>query len=385
MANLIEDVNNLSLWKSTTMKKHDVYVCMPPIGTSWSNKLTGVSGVTNSQSRFLLSDYVGDQYCISAVQLAENYRFIDGFDINKKSLSAHMINNVIDWMHLEAKTAKNYWVFYIESKKYGVSKIANCLLHTVYGDVVANKSGIKHGSGDFLVCSDLNGRPNFSDVRLVNGNLFSLEYDMRSFQGFIRDNWNIDKIVEPKSILNIEERFTVDELKRKYSNHLEILAILILQSLYLHTLQEMDSEEVVEKILKGSQMKYGTISDMTSSNLVSCGNGLLLLRPNLKIYIRVGISKSARVAINFQVYNNSKLVNNVIISNDSLLCTQALNEILLQYDKYKRNIDKFMTFIDNSVINSENIRLLQYRIQGSHIEDLILRCLKYFKIVLKSY
>lgn len=52
-------------------------------------------------------------------------------------------------------------------------------VHTAWGDVLyANRAGVPHGNGDFLVCSSVNGEPDFSDVWVVNGATFPVTYDV---------------------------------------------------------------------------------------------------------------------------------------------------------------------------------------------------------------
>lgn len=382
MASLVNDVNTLSCWKSTVMKKHEVYVCMPPLGTHWKNKLSGVSGVTTAEKRFILLDLFGDKHNIGAIELARNYKFLDGTPITKETLNAHRLYNIIDWMHLESKSTENYWAFYIDIKKYGVSKTANSLVHTIYGDVLANNIGIKHGGGDFLVCADVNGRPDFMNVKLINGNLFSYQYDMRSFPGFIKDDIKIEKMSEPKSILNEDEVskvYTVDYLKQTYGHILELLAITILQSLYLQVLQEEDDNELVDKLLTTSQMKYGTVSDVTSSSIASCGSGGIFLQSGVKLYIRVCILKNSKLAISLQIYSKSKLIKNYLISNNMSLCLQSLNDIMYNKDIYKRNIDKFMSYLDTSKITSTNIRSLKYHLGSESIDKLVGMAMQTYK------
>lgn len=48
---------------------------------------------------------------------------------------------------------------------------------TAWGDVlIANRPGVPHGNGDFLVCGEKNGRPDLSDVWVVNGKVFATTY-----------------------------------------------------------------------------------------------------------------------------------------------------------------------------------------------------------------
>ncbi len=52
---------------------------------------------------------------------------------------------------------------------------------TAWGDkLIANRPGVEHGKGDYLVCSaDEKGKPNLKDMWVVNGNIFPNTYDMQ--------------------------------------------------------------------------------------------------------------------------------------------------------------------------------------------------------------
>ena len=54
---------------------------------------------------------------------------------------------------------------------------------TAWGDtLLANRPGVPHGRGDFLVCNaDEMGNPALNDTWVVNGNVFSTTYAMNSF------------------------------------------------------------------------------------------------------------------------------------------------------------------------------------------------------------
>ncbi|QQO10254.1 hypothetical protein [Breznakiella homolactica] len=53
-------------------------------------------------------------------------------------------------------------------------------IHTAWGDVlIANRPEVPHGVGDYLVCREgSDGKPDFSDVWVVNGVTFPHTYDM---------------------------------------------------------------------------------------------------------------------------------------------------------------------------------------------------------------
>lgn len=49
---------------------------------------------------------------------------------------------------------------------------------TAWGDTLyANRTGVPHGNGDYLVCRNVDGKPDLSDVWVVNGAVFGQTYD----------------------------------------------------------------------------------------------------------------------------------------------------------------------------------------------------------------
>ena len=49
--------------------------------------------------------------------------------------------------------------------------------------MLANRAGVSHGYGDYLVCADIQGMPNMNDVWVVNGEVFPRTYNMSAFKG----------------------------------------------------------------------------------------------------------------------------------------------------------------------------------------------------------
>ncbi len=54
------------------------------------------------------------------------------------------------------------------------------VVNTAWGDVLhVNRAGVSHGAGDYLVCAvGEDGKPDLSDVWVVNGEQFVVNYDM---------------------------------------------------------------------------------------------------------------------------------------------------------------------------------------------------------------
>ena len=52
-------------------------------------------------------------------------------------------------------------------------------VNTAWGDVLhVNDPAAEHGYGDYLVCPNVDGKPDFSDVWVVNGAIFGSTYDV---------------------------------------------------------------------------------------------------------------------------------------------------------------------------------------------------------------
>ena len=82
----------------------------------------------------------------------------------------------VDWFKIETRsdTVINWALFVPKNQKLAVP--------TSWGDVLtANRSGVPHGLGDYLLCSDGGNMPNLSDMWIVNGAIFPSTYDMRAF------------------------------------------------------------------------------------------------------------------------------------------------------------------------------------------------------------
>lgn len=194
--NIMIEIGNPKNWKRTTKKNYDVYVCKPSKGTSVTNKLEGVTYVTDANKQFIISGTVGEQWVIDVNKLVKTYCFMDGTQITASALSKKVdIDGNIDWMHLKTLPGggNQNWAFHLPND------IKDFPVQTSWGDtLIANKKGQKHGNGDFLVCSDMGGQPNFNDVWVVNGEVFPTTYDMRAFPGLGGDRIKAETPVPTK-------------------------------------------------------------------------------------------------------------------------------------------------------------------------------------------
>lgn len=203
----VNDLMDASKWKMTEKKSYEVYVCRPVLGTAVTNKLEGASYTTDKNKQFVMSGTLGEQWVIDAKKLASTYTLADGREINAEVLKGKKVNKEgeIDWLRLKTKrnSGQKNWAIMLPAS------VKNYSVKTSWGDtLLANRAGIAHGLGDFLVCADAGGKPNFNDMWVVNGIVFPTTYDMRPFPGVMAEvekrmkGKNLKETVVPKSIVN---------------------------------------------------------------------------------------------------------------------------------------------------------------------------------------
>lgn len=206
------NIDDKSKYKRCQKKKYKVWVCMPPIGTCVINKLeqpevvqqlkgktyftvlemknirennsslydylSTHAYIVDEKKRYVLSGTQGELWVIDPYKLQKTYIFATGEEISISSLQKRMNSNkCIDWQLLETKVENNYNYACFVPKKQKLT------IQTAWGStLVGNAPCLKHGKGDFVVCSDGgNGQPNLNDRWIVNGLIFRDTYDNRGW------------------------------------------------------------------------------------------------------------------------------------------------------------------------------------------------------------
>lgn len=175
-------IKDTTMWKPTSKRLYSVYMCRPALGTKVSNFLEGSSYVTSVDKPYVLSGTQGEQWTIDVVKLGKTYTFESGEPITAASLQAKFGDSQFDWVKIttivdQSKRVRN-WAMFLGNGADTVS----LPVKTSWGETLyANREGVPHGDGDFLVCSDNNGAPNLDDMWVVNGCIFPATYDMTSF------------------------------------------------------------------------------------------------------------------------------------------------------------------------------------------------------------
>lgn len=190
------DIKDLRNWKRTCAKQYEVYICMPVPGTETRNVLEKCVYKTDQERPFIVSGTLGETWTISADKFVSKYGVrkpggLAPVDIDKYN-QAYLNGQTIDWRKFEARPGQSRaWAFFLDMDKYG-NAAKNFTVQTSWGDyLTANCTGIPHGHGDFLLCEDVNGRPDLNNMWVVNGRVFVRTYNLQQFKnlGVVQDDF----------------------------------------------------------------------------------------------------------------------------------------------------------------------------------------------------
>lgn len=191
---IMVELNNPKNWKRTHKKSYEVYVCRPLPGTKCSNKFEGSNYVTDDKKQFIISGTRGETWVIDVNKLAKTYTFADGTPITPDTLRQKCNpSGQMNWQKMKTRPDNcNNWAFHLPKS------IQNFPVKTSWGDtLLANRPGVEHLLGDFLLCSDNNGQPNLNDVWVVNGEIFPTTYDLHAFPNMFPESVTQAETVTP--------------------------------------------------------------------------------------------------------------------------------------------------------------------------------------------
>lgn len=130
-------------------------------GTRLYNKLENCNYITNSKKCIRVIGTVGEEWPITIEKLRNGYTFEDGSEIDD------IPNGVFE---IKARADTNSLVFARRTTKREY-------VLTSWGDMLtANRAGIDHGKGDYIVYANKNGQPDPNDRWVVNGIVFKNTY-----------------------------------------------------------------------------------------------------------------------------------------------------------------------------------------------------------------
>ncbi len=168
--NIEQELMNPNNWKMTRKKSYVIHVSKPRPGTGVKNHLEGSTYTTDQDKQFVLRGTANEQWVIDIGKLCKTYTDAQGRPITEDLLRSKMNQDgTIDWFPITPiiAGAPRNWAFHLPLS------VKNFPVQTSWGDTLyANRPGVSHGRGDFLVCADAGGQPNLQDVWVVNGAIF---------------------------------------------------------------------------------------------------------------------------------------------------------------------------------------------------------------------
>ena len=215
---IMEMAQNPKNWKKTHKKSYEVYVCRPLPGTQCANRLEGAQYTTDQNKQFIISGTVGETWVIDVNKLAKTYIFADGMPVMEETLRLKCRQDgQMGWQKMRTQTAADTnWAMLVPKH------IQNFPVQTSWGDtLLANRPGVGHGLGDFLVCADNGcGQPNLNDVWVVNGEVFPTTYDLRAFPNMFSQSETSTKTPYPSENF-MQNNNKINKLFNKPNNIVE--------------------------------------------------------------------------------------------------------------------------------------------------------------------
>lgn len=240
MISSIRDIGNASLYRETREKNVSIRVSMPRIGTV-IRVYNNVIRTTYNKS--FVIDFSGYKFAISINELIDRYTLPDGTEITSWNLDRRILNGEIPPFKIIGKPNKVYWALQIPNY------ISNTISTENFSGYL-NGPGNHHDSGDYIVCPDLQGRPDINNSWIVVGEQFREIYDMRysiNFKDNTKINFKNNIKTNKRQTINLGMDYnirlrTIDNNKSKIEkiyndcdNRVELLAIVIKNSRNLNT------------------------------------------------------------------------------------------------------------------------------------------------------
>ena len=185
-ANTVFSHNTLirDCWKPTRKKIYYCKIRFGIMGEHIHNVLEDTHYIVRNDRPIVITGTIGEQWVISVEVLKRKYRTAEGNLITDSFLRDLMRSKSSVKIKSVPEKGNNYtnYALGLDIRKYRDIPII-----TSWGDtLLANRSGTNHSRGDFLVCGMLsNGQPDFNDMWVVNGQVFSETYDIRGFGGVL--------------------------------------------------------------------------------------------------------------------------------------------------------------------------------------------------------
>ncbi|HIY21554.1 MAG TPA: S-layer homology domain-containing protein [Candidatus Flavonifractor merdigallinarum] len=138
--------------------------------TTFHNDLENVDyTATDDGESVVLKGTVGEQWVTKLSKVLETYTKADGSALTAEDFTSQ--KDTFIELKTKAESDTNFACFVPADVRLSVN--------TAWGDVLhVNDPAAEHGYGDYLVCPNVDGKPDFSDVWVVNGAIFGSTYDV---------------------------------------------------------------------------------------------------------------------------------------------------------------------------------------------------------------
>ena len=137
---------------------------MVAVGTEIYNFLEDCHYTTNESKCVKLIGTIGEEWPVTLEKLAKTYTLADGTPITQENIPA----GVFDIVTIVDDSAETI---------FAEQTIEQTKVSTSWGEVLtANREGVPHGNGDFIVFANKDGKPNPDDSWVVNGMVFNNTY-----------------------------------------------------------------------------------------------------------------------------------------------------------------------------------------------------------------
>ena len=117
----------------------------------------------------ILTGTLGEEWVSPVEKVVSTYTKEDGSALNAEDFTSHLGEKIK--LKTISELGTNFALF--------VPADTVVRVETAWGDILyTNASEAPHGNGDYLVCNNVGGSPDLSDVWVVNGAVFPSTYDM---------------------------------------------------------------------------------------------------------------------------------------------------------------------------------------------------------------
>lgn len=147
-------------------KAYQISLMRPSQPQNVFNVLEGARYVTGPDD-VVCRGTVGEFWVQKLEKAMKTYRRLDGGDLRKRDFVPD------HWIPVMTKPGNYCFAMHIPSA---------CMVavDTAWGSqLIANRPGVPHGAGDYIVCAKKDGKPDLNDVWVVNGLVFNTTYEFK--------------------------------------------------------------------------------------------------------------------------------------------------------------------------------------------------------------